>query len=316
MAASFVSSYVVCATAIASGWQAHASFLLNFSTLALFVVGLLFAYRTIKSLPGDPAFNDSWFIAFGPGFFAVPLALFGMQHFAQHNDVIQAVPSWMPGRIFWVYFVGIALIAAALSLVTGRMARLAALWLGIMFFLFVLLLHVPNVWANPGDRFVRAVLFRDLSLGGAAWCLAANLTGENYDQTARWLAVVGRSLFAVAMIVFAVEHFAHPQFAPGVPLEKMMPAWMPGHVAWAWVTGALLTVCGVSILFNKRGRTAAVVLGLMFLALVLFLYLPLEFLHPSIEISGELDYVADTLIFSGAAFFVAAGLGTGKPRFR
>ena len=188
------------------------------------------------------------------------------------------------------------------------MARLAALLAGIMFFLFVLMMHVPNVLRNPGNRFVIAVLFRDLSLGGAAWCLAATLTGENHPQSARWLSVVGRCLFAVAMIFFAVEHFAHPQSAPGVPLEKMMPGWMPGPIAWAWVTGTLLMVCGVCLLLNKRGRTAGVVLGLLFLALVIFIYLPLEILHPSIEISGELDYVADTLIFSGAAFFVAGSL--------
>jgi uncharacterized membrane protein len=193
------------------------------------------------------------------------------------------------------------------------MARVAALLLGIMFFLFVLMIHIPNVWANPGDRFALAVLFRDLSLGGAAWCLAATLTDESLAPFAPWLALVGRCFFAIAMIVFGVEHFPHPQFAPGVPLEKMMPEWLPGHIVWAWVTGALLIVCGAGILFNKRSRTAGLVLGLLFLALVLFIYLPMEILHPSTAISGELDYVADTLIFSGAALFIAENLGRKNP---
>jgi len=34
----------------------------------------------------------------------------------------------------------------------------------------------------------------------------------------------------------------------------------------------------------------------------------MEFVHPSIEISGELDYVADTLAVGGAAFMVAGAI--------
>ncbi len=301
------------ALAIAVNWQRHVSFWLNVSTAALFIVALLLAWRKARSQPGDLSFGASWLFALGPAFFAVPLALFGMQHFSELNVVKEAVPAYMPDRIFWAAFVGVALIAASLSIITGKMARLAALLLGIMFFIFVLLIHIPNVWTNPGDRFALAILFRDLSLGGAALCLAATLTDERHAQFAPWLALVGRCLFAIAMIVFGVEHFSHPQFAPGVPLEKLMPDWLPAQIVWAWVTGAILIVCGASILINKRGRTAGIVLGLLFLALVLFIYLPMEILHPSTAISGELDYVADTLIFSGAALFIAESLSRKNP---
>jgi hypothetical protein len=43
---------------------------------------------------------------------------------------------------------------------------------------------------------------------------------------------------------------------------------------------------------------------------VVFVYLPMEILHPSIVISGELDYVADTLAMSGAALLVAGAFGS------
>ena len=107
------------------------------------------------------------------------------------------------------------------------------------------------------------------------------------------------------MTFFGLEHFLHPDFAPGVPLAKTMPLWMPGHVIWAYLTGAALIVCGVSILIKRGGRLAATGLGIIFIVLVVFIYFPMEILHPSIEISGELDYVADTLAMSGAAFLVA-----------
>jgi hypothetical protein len=45
-----------------------------------------------------------------------------------------------------------------------------------------------------------------------------------------------------------------------------------------------------------------------YLALVVFVYLPMEFVHPSIAISGELDFVMNTLAMSGAAFLVAGAM--------
>jgi hypothetical protein len=65
----------------------------------------------------------------------------------------------------------------------------------------------------------------------------------------------------------------------------------------------------VSILVERGGRWAATGLGVMFVVLVVFIYLPMEILHPSIVISGELDYVADTLAMSGAALLVAGAFG-------
>jgi uncharacterized membrane protein YphA (DoxX/SURF4 family) len=228
-----------------------------------------------------------------------------MQHFVLQNVVVQAVPSWMPVHMFWVWLVGAGLIAASLSMITGRMERLAALLTGIMLLLFVLMIHIPNATQNPGDRFVFAILSRDLALSGGALALAGTLAAETSPQSARWLRLIGRYFFAVPMVFFGIQHFLHPHYAPGVPLEKLMPDWIPGHIVWAWLTGVVLVIGGGCILLNKRGRLAAVILGVTYLVLVLFIYMPMEVIHPSIEISGELDYVADTLIFSGAALFVA-----------
>jgi hypothetical protein len=44
---------------------------------------------------------------------------------------------------------------------------------------------------------------------------------------------------------------------------------------------------------------------------VVLLYLPMEVIHPSIEISGELDNVAEKLAMSGAALFIAGATAKG-----
>jgi len=99
------------------------------------------------------ALRSAAFIRFGSLFFAVPLAIFGMRHFALQVAVVTAVPSWMPGHLFWVWLVGTALIVASLSITTGKMAHLAGLLAGIMLFLFVLMNYIPNAARNPSDQF-------------------------------------------------------------------------------------------------------------------------------------------------------------------
>ncbi len=281
-------------------WFLTSSFLLHFAAIGLFMIGVVVAFRK-----GPQARGCDRIIRLGPVFFAVPLAVFGMQHFSATDTVILAVPHWMPGRLFWVYFVGSALVAACLSIVTGAKIRLSAMLVGIMLCLFVLLIYLPLDIRHPRDRFIVASTLRDLSLSGGAFALAATQPEWDNARGARWLATLGRFFFGVPMVFFGIEHFPHPDFAPGVPLELMMPPWIPGHVAWAWFTGTVLVVAGLSLLFNKGARLAATCLGITYLLLVIFIYLPMDVVHPSIEISGELDYVANTLAMAGASLLVA-----------
>ncbi len=285
-----------------------ASLLLHLVAILLFAIGLFLTLRQWRTLPPSSTPVADRLISFGPLFFAVPYAVFGMQHFSEHSVVVQAAPAWLPAHAFWLYLVGVAKIAAALSLITGRLARIAAPLLGLMMFHFVALIYIPDVFQEPTNRFAIALFFRDGSLCAGALALAATLNADRYERLARRVALAARIFFAIAMIFYGVEHFLHPQFAPGVPLELEMPAWFPAQAAIAWISGAILLACGVGLFFNKTARSAGVVLGVLYLFLTASVYLPMEILHPSIAISGTLDYVADTLAFSGAAFFIAGSV--------
>jgi hypothetical protein len=57
------------------------------------------------------------FVLFGPLSFAIAMVIFGADHLVAAKLVATIVPSWIPGHLSWVYFVG-ALIVAALSLAT------------------------------------------------------------------------------------------------------------------------------------------------------------------------------------------------------
>lgn len=243
-------------------------------------------------------------VAFGPLFVAIPIAVFGADHFVASKIVAAIVPSWIPWHLFWVYFIGVALLAAALSLVTRKHSLLAETLLSAMILSFVLLIHVPNFAANPHDRFAFAVLLRDVSFSaGALACALVQADGWPKRGVSR-LTILVRYAIAVPTVVFGVEHFLFPQFVPVIPLEQLVPSRIPGHVGLAYVTGVLLIACGLSIIFNWKARQAATWRGIAVFAIVLLVYLPIMAANAS-DIGNGLNYFADTLMFSGSALLLS-----------
>ena len=243
--------------------------------------------------------------------FAAPLAVFGALHLADVESVLPIVPSYMPWRLFWAYFFGFALLAASLSIATKIQVRWSGLLFGIAMFSFVAMLMIPGVFASPRDRFAWTFVFRESSFGGGGWILAGNaLREQGRGQSGSKLIAVGRTLVALAAIFFSVEHFLHTANVPGVPLEKLMPAWIPAHLLISYVTGAILLVAGASILLGKKTRMAATYLGTWIVLLVLFIYGPIliaALSDPSTAVKVEgINYFFDTLLFAGAILALAS----------
>ena len=82
------------------------------------------------------------------------------------------IPSWIPWRLFWAGFVGAAFIAAAAGIATNKATRPAALPLGTMFGLIVLVLHAPRVVAAPRSLDEWNSTFVAVALSGGAFVLA------------------------------------------------------------------------------------------------------------------------------------------------
>jgi uncharacterized membrane protein len=243
--------------------------------------------------------------------FAIPLAVFGALHLSGVEFVLPVVPSYMPWRLFWAYFVGVALLAASLSIATKVQVRWSGLLFGIMMLLFVVTLDTKGALAHPRDRFVWTYVLRESSFAGGGWILAGNALreqGRGRGQSA--LITVGRLILAIAAIFYGIEHFLHPTGVPGVPLEKMMPAWIPARMLVGYLTGAILLIAGVSILLAKKTRLAATYLGTWILLLVLFIYGPIliaSLANPSTDVKIDgINYFADTLLFGGAILALAS----------
>lgn len=233
---------------------------------------------------------------------AVPLAVFGAEHLTSAESIMKGVPSWMPAKLFWTYFVGVALIAAALSFIFGVGIRLSATLLGIMFFCFVAMIDVPGAIARPDSRFAWTLAARELAFGAGGIILA--ITSGTHERTRGENRVTTVALYLIAVIsmFYGIESVLHPECVPVVPLPKVTPLWIPFAHFSTVLTGIALIIGAGAMLVRNVSRQSAAALGAWVVLLVVSLYLAIMISKPDVE---SLNYFADTLMF-GAVLLIAS----------
>lgn len=227
---------------------------------------------------------------------AVPMAVFGMDHLTSPETIVQIIPAWMPGKLFWTYFVGVALIGAAVSFIFRVRTRLAATLLGIMFFCFVAMMHIPNTIAAPHNRLAWMILARDSAFGAGAALLAITCGARKRTPGENHVALGALYVVALVSIFFGMESLIHPECVPAVPLRKITPGWIPSAHLWTVLTGVVLVIGAGAMFARNVSRQSAGALGAWVLLLVLSLYLAIMIAKPDVE---NLNYFADTLMFGG-----------------
>src|SRR6185437_6192203 len=161
-------------------------------------------------------------IVLGPVFEAVSLAIFSAEHLLAAKGISTIVPKWLPGPMFWAYFFGVALAAAAISFIVWWGVRWSAVGLALFFLLIVATVDLPNLQRGLHERLFWILTVRETCFAGGAMVLA----GSVWPSVA--LERVGRFIAGATMVFYGIEHFFHLHNVPGVPLEKMTPGWIPG----------------------------------------------------------------------------------------
>ena len=144
-----------------------------FEALMLASGGSIIAAQLVNAGPGDMRWSKPLTImgVVGQYVFAVGLVVFAVLHI-KYNDYIQTlIPAWMPGHVFLSYVVIAAFLLSALSFFTGLKLSLASGLLGIMFLLWVLLLHAPRAIGKPTAEPEWSSLFVALAVSGAAFTI-------------------------------------------------------------------------------------------------------------------------------------------------
>jgi uncharacterized membrane protein len=281
------------------------AFSMSAAIVALLVIGLVATKDDIVQARGLDKI-----VALTDLCFAIPLAAFGAEHLSGAKSLMEMVPAYVPWRLFWAYFVGFALIAASLSIGTKTHVRWSGLLFGAMMFLFVAMIHLPGA-VTSGGRILWTIVIRELSFGAGGWVLAGIAMG-GLHAPGKNLITVGRVLIAIAAIFFGVQHFLHPLGLPGVPLEKLMPMWVPARPLIDCLTGAILIVAGICFLLARKTRMAATYLGAWIVLLVAVIYIPVligALADPSTAVKVEgLNYFADTLLFGAVILSLARAM--------
>lgn len=108
----------------------------------------------------------------GKFLYAIPFAVFGIFHFMGAKNMA----GMAFGSEILVYLTGAALIAASVSMLIGKLDKLAAVLLALMLILFVFLVHLNG--AIAGNQAAMAGLLKDTMLAGAALMYAKTMAKD------------------------------------------------------------------------------------------------------------------------------------------
>jgi uncharacterized membrane protein YphA (DoxX/SURF4 family) len=129
-------------------------------------------------------------IPFGRIFFCITMILYGFCHFFYTQPISTLVPNWIPGHIFWTYFAGVALIGLGGAIVFRIRLQNAAMLLGAIILIWLIILHIPLAIADPFGNKANSIVsaFSALAFSGIAFVIACNAFNEKWLSAPRDLA--------------------------------------------------------------------------------------------------------------------------------
>lgn len=111
--------------------------------------------------------------------FGLTLVPIGLAHFVYLELTAPLVPAWLPYHTFWAYFTGAAQIAAAVGVLVGIYAQLAAALEAVLLAAFTFLVWPPLMLAAPTKAGLWSEFTISWALTAAAWVVAASIAWGN-----------------------------------------------------------------------------------------------------------------------------------------
>ena len=100
--------------------------------------------------------------------FAVPFALFGINHFLMLNYYLVMLTSFVPLGAYTIILTGIMLIAASISIITKILVKFSTLLLAGLLFIFIITIHIPHLFTDADKTISIIALLKDISLMGGS----------------------------------------------------------------------------------------------------------------------------------------------------
>lgn len=93
-----------------------------------------------------------------------------------------------------------------------------------------------------------------------------------------WFVTLGPLFIAIPMAAFGIQQLVYGDFV--TRLIPRLPAWVPWHSCWAYLTGVSLIVAASAIISGKGAKITAAWLGTAILLSTLLLHIPNAAMDP------------------------------------
>lgn len=104
--------------------------------------------------------------------FAIPFAIFGINHFLMTDYYLGMLTSFIPFGAYTILLTGIMLIAASISIISKKFVKLSTIMLAILLFIFIVTIHIPHLFQDSDKTATIIALLKDISLLGGSLMIA------------------------------------------------------------------------------------------------------------------------------------------------
>ena len=110
--------------------------------------------------------------------FAVPFAIFGINHFFMTDYYVGILTSFIPLGAYTIILTGIMLIAAGISILFKKLVKISTILLAILLFIFIVTIHIPHLISDADKTISLIALLKDISLMGGSLMIAGIYSEE------------------------------------------------------------------------------------------------------------------------------------------
>jgi len=110
--------------------------------------------------------------------FAIPFAIFGINHFLMTNYYLGVLTSFIPLGAYTIILTGIMLIAASISIITKKFVKFSTIMLAILLLIFIVTIHMPHLFTDADKTSTIIALLKDISLMGGSLMIAGIYSEE------------------------------------------------------------------------------------------------------------------------------------------
>lgn len=190
----------------------------------------------------------------------------------------QSLPAWLPWREAWVYGWALVLLGASSSLCLSRMILPGVLTLGIYYFVSAAI-SVPLIASQPLGIGAWYGFCEPATALAATWILYAVLRRDSPEPhtpiVGERAVQAAKVLFALTCVFYGLSHFVYADYT-----ASLVPAWLPGRLPLAYLTGIGHAAAGLAIIVGILPGLAATLEAIMMSLFGLMVWVPTFFMQP------------------------------------